>query len=185
MDAIYGLFSNPDSARKALSALRTGSPELRIKKESIIVISSVPLEGEGLGWNEQRSFMPWLAVVGGLLGGTAGYALASFTQRTYPLPTGGMPIVALWPTGIVIYELMMLGAILTTIITFLISARLPRYRSRIYDPEVSYGKVLVGVAETDRDLSEKVRQRLLEQGAEQVKEITRHPARLQESQSGT
>ncbi len=174
MDAIYGLFSNPDSARKALSALRTGSPELRIKKESIIVISSVPLEGEGLGWNEQRSFMPWLAVAGGVLGGTAGYALASFTQRTYPLPTGGMPIVALWPTGIVIYELGMLGAILTTIITFLITARLPRYRDRIYDAEISRGKVLVGVAEADRELGAKVKQRLQEQGAEQIKEITRH-----------
>ncbi len=174
MDAIYGLFSNPDSARKALSALRTGSPELRIKKESIIVISSVPLEGEGLGWNEQRSFMPWLAVAGGVLGGTAGYALASFTQRTYPLPTGGMPIVALWPTGIVIYELMMLGAILTTIVTFLITARLPRYKNRIYDPEVSFGKVLVGVAEADRELGAKVKQTLQEQGAEQVKEISRH-----------
>lgn len=174
MDTIYGLFSNPDAARKALSALRTGSPALHIKKESIIVISSEPLEGEGLCWNEQRSFMPWLAVVGALIGGTAGYALASFTQRTYPLPTGGMPIVALWPTGIVIYELGMLGAILTTIVTFLITARLPRYRNRIYDPEVSYGKVIVGLDEADRDLSEKVRQRLLEHGAEQVKEITRH-----------
>jgi hypothetical protein len=174
MDAIYGLFPNSDSARKALSALRTGSPELRIKKESIIVISSGPLEEEGLCWNEQRSFMPWLAVAGGLLGGTAGYALASFTQRTYPLPTGGMPIVALWPTGIVIYELGMLGAILTTIVTFLITARLPRYRNRIYDPEVSYGKILVGVAGADRDLGAKVKQRLQEQGAEQIKEIMGH-----------
>ena len=172
MDAIYGLFPNLDTARRALSALRTGSPELRIRQESIIIISSEPLEGEGLGWNEQRSFMPWLAVVGGLVGGTAGYALAAFTQRTYPLPTGGMPIVALWPTGIVIYELGMLGAILTAIVTFIITARLPRYKNRIYDPEVSYGKILVGVAGADRDLGAKVRQRLQEQGAEQIKEIT-------------
>jgi hypothetical protein len=179
MDTIYGVFSSPDLARKALSALRTGSPELRIKNESIIVVSSVPLEGEGLCWNEQRTLMPWLAVVGALLGGTAGYALASFTQRTYPLPTGGMPIVALWPTGIVIYELGMLGAIITTIVTLLITARLPRYSNRIYDPEVSYGKVLVGVTEADRDLGAKVKQRLHEQGAEQVKEITGHQTGLQ------
>ncbi len=184
MDAIYGLFSSSAAARLALAALRTGSPELGIKQESIIVISSVPLEGEGLGWNEQRSRMPWLAVLGGLAGGTTGYALAAFTQRAYPLPTGGMPIVAPWPTGIVMYELTMLGAILTTIVTFLITARLPRYRDRIYDPDVSYGKVLVGVASADRDLGAKVTQRLYEQGAEQVKEITGHQERLRERQPG-
>ncbi len=184
MDAIYGLFSNSDSARQALSALRTGSSELRIKTESIILISSEPLEEDGLCWKEQRSLMPWLAVVGGLLGGTAGYALAAFTQRTYPLPTGGMPLVALWPTGIVMYELTMLGAILTTIVTFLITARLPRYRNRIYDPEVSHGKLLVGVAEADRDLRAKIKQKLYEQGAEQVKEITRDRERSRKRQLG-
>ena len=180
MDAIYGLFASSDAARHALAALRTGSPSLGINKESIIVISSVPLEGEGLGWNEQRSRMPWLAVLGGLIGGSAGYALASLTQRAYPLPTGGMPIMAPWPTGIVMYELTMLGAILTTIVTFLVTARLPRYKGRIYDPAVSYGKVLVGVAEVDGDLSAKVTQRLYEQGAEQVKEITGQQERLRE-----
>jgi hypothetical protein len=184
MDATYGLFSSSAAARLALAALRTGSPALGIKQESIIVISSVPLEGEGLGWNEQRSRMPWLAVLGGLAGGTTGFALASLTQRAYPLPTGGMPILAPWPTGIVMYELTMLGAILTTIVTFLITARLPRYKDRIYDPEVSYGKVLVGVAAADRDLSAKVTQRLYEQGAEQVKEITGHQERLRERQPG-
>ena len=88
-------------------------------------MSSEPLEEEGFGWKEQRTSMPWLAPVGALLGGTAGYALSAFTQRTYPLPTGGMPIVAMWPTGIIMYELAMFGAIFTTIVTFLISAGLP------------------------------------------------------------
>jgi hypothetical protein len=82
------------------------------------------------------------------------------------------------------YELTMLGAILTTIVTFLITARLPRYRDRIYDPEVSYGKVLVGVAAADRDLSAKVTQRLYEQGAEQVKEIMGHQEQLREREPG-
>jgi hypothetical protein len=170
MNAIYGLFSDSDSARKALSVLRTSSSELHIKTESIKVISSEPLEEE-ITETEKRSLMPWIAVVGGILGGTAGYALAAFTQRTYPLPTGGMPIVALWPTGIVIYELTMMGAILATIVTFLITARLPRYTHRIYEPQVSHGKILVALIDTDLELRTKLRQKLLEAGAEQVKEI--------------
>ena len=170
MNAIYGLFCDADSARRALTALRTSSSDFRIDPESIRVISSEPLEEEITG-KEKHSYMPWIAVAGGVLGGAAGYSLAAFTQRIYPLPTGGMPIVALWPTGIVIYELTMLGAILATIITFLITTGLPRYRNRIYDPEVSHGKILVALVDTDLNLRTKLRQKLAEAGAEQVKEI--------------
>lgn len=172
MNALYGIFADADSAIKAASALRTKSAELQIKPESITVISAEPIEEEIAAAGEGHTRMPWIAVAGGICGGTAGYTLAAFTQRTYPLPTGGMPIVALWPTGIVIYELTMLGAILATIITLLITARLPRYRNRIYDPEVSYGKILVGLINTDQDFRPKLRQKLHELGAERVKEIT-------------
>lgn len=172
MDAIYGLFSNSDSARRALAVLRAESSQLHISPEAITVISCEPFEEDGVGWQKQRTRMPWLAVFGGLVGGTGGYALAAFTQRTYPLPTGGMPIVALWPTGIVMYELTMLGAILATVVTFLVTARLPRYRNRLYDPEVSHGKILVGVIRPDRSVRGELRRRLYDQGAEQVKEIS-------------
>jgi hypothetical protein len=172
MNALYGLFSDADAAIKAVSALRTSSSELHLKPESIQVISAEPIEEEITAADERHSRMPWIAVAGGICGGTAGYALAAFTQRTYPLPTGGMPIVALWPTGIVIYELTMLGAILATIVTFLITARLPRYRNRIYDPEVSHGKIIVALIDGDGDLRTDLQQKLHELGAEQVKEIT-------------
>lgn len=170
MNALYGVFSDADSALRAASALRATSSELQIRPESITVISAEPIEEEITAAGERHTRMPWIAVAGGICGGTAGYALAAFTQRTYPLPTGGMPIVALWPTGIVIYELTMLGAILATIITFLITAHLPRYRNRIYDPEVSHGKILVALTNTDGDLGAKLKQILHELGAEQVKE---------------
>jgi len=171
MNALYGLFSDAESALHAAAALRSNSSELHIKPGSIRVISSEPIEEEITAAGERHSLMPWIAVAGGICGGIGGYALAAFTQRTYPLPTGGMPIVALWPTGIVIYELTMMGAILATIITFLITARLPRYKGGIYDPEVSHGKILVGLVDADRDLLPKLRQKFQEAGAEQVKEI--------------
>jgi hypothetical protein len=172
MNAIYGLFPDSDSARRALAALRAESSRLRIEPEAIVLMSSEPLEEEGFGWEEQRTPMPWLAALGGLLGGTAGYTLAAFTQRTYPLPTGGMPLVAMFPSGIIMYELTMLGAVVATIVTLLISARLPNYRKRLYDPEVTNGKILVGVADPDRDCSEEIGQWLQREGAEQVKEFS-------------
>lgn len=172
MTAIYGLFPDTNSARRALTALRTESSRLRIKPGAIVLMSSEPLEEEGFGWEEQRTYMPWFAVLGALLGGTAGYTLAAFTQRVYPLPTGGMPLVAMYPSGIIMYELTMFGAIFTTIVTLLISARLPFYGKRLYDPEVTNGKILVGVADPDRDCSREIGQRLQREGAEQVKEFS-------------
>ena len=171
MNALYGIFADADSAIEAASALRTSSGELHLKPESIKVISAEPIEEEITAAGEGHTRMPWIAVAGGICGGTAGYALAAFTQRTYPLPTGGMPIVALWPTGIVIYELTMLGAILATIITLLITTGLPRYSNRIYDPAVSHGKIIVALTNADRDRTN-LKQKLHELGAEQVKEIT-------------
>jgi hypothetical protein len=171
MNAIYGLFPDSGSARRAMTALRAESSRLRIKPHAIEVMSCEPLEEDGFGWEEQHTPMPWFAVLGALVGGTAGYALAAFTQRTYPLPTGGMPIVAMWPTGIVMYELTMLGAILATIVTFLIAAGLPNYRERLYDPEVTNGKILVGVSDPDANSRTELK-RLLQDGAEQIKEYS-------------
>lgn len=172
MKAIYGLFPDANSARRAVTALRAEGSRLHIKPEAIVIMSSEPLEDEVFGWKEQRTAMPWLAPLGGLLGGAGGYALAAFTQRTYPLPTGGMPIVAMWPTGIIVYELAMLGAILITIVTFLLGVQLPSYKRRLYDPEVTNGKILVGVADPVRDCSREIGQRLQEDGADQVKEFS-------------
>ena len=170
MIAIYVLFPDTDSARRAMTFLRAESARLGVDPRAIILMSAEPLQEEAFGWKEQHSRMPWLAVLGALLGGTGGYTLAAFTQRTYPLPTGGMPIVAMWPTGIVMYELTMLGAILTTIVTFLIAARLPNYKRRLYDPEVSNGKILVGVCDAEDDCRAELERRLRQEGAEEVKE---------------
>lgn len=155
-----------------MTALRSESKGLRVKRSAIVLISCEPLEEEGFGWEEQRSPMPWLAVMGAFVGGTCGYMLASFTQRTYPLVTGGMPIVAMWPTGIVMYELTMLGAIITTIATFLIGAGLPNFKKRLYDPEVTNGKILVGVLDPDSDCRAGLEEELRRAGAEQVKEFS-------------
>ena len=45
-----------------------------------------------------------------------------FTQHNYPLVTGGMPLFSFWATGVIFYELTMLGAILHPLIPLLPSA---------------------------------------------------------------
>jgi Protein of unknown function (DUF3341) len=172
MNAIYGLFPDANSARRALTALRAACSRFHLNPKAIVIMSSEPLEEEGFGWEEERTPMPWLAPLGALVGAGVGYALSDFTQRSYPLPTGGMPIVAMWPTGIIMYELMMLGAILTTIVAFVIATGLPNYKKRLYDPEVTNGKILVGVSELDSACRAELEQLLYQDGAEQVKEFS-------------
>ena len=173
MIAIYGLFLDTNSARRALTALRGASSHFHFNLKAIVIMSSEPLlEEEGFGWEDQRTLMPWLAPLGALAGGGVGYALSAFTQRTYPLPTGGMPIVAMWPTGIIMYELTMLGAILTTIVAFVIESGLPNYKKRLYDPAVTNGKILVGVSELDAHCRVELEQLLYRAGAGQVKEFS-------------
>jgi Protein of unknown function (DUF3341) len=68
---------------------------------------------------------------------------------------------------------MMLGAILTTIVAFVIATGLPTYKKRLYDPEVTNGKFLVGVSELDSDCRAELQQLLYQDGAEQVKEFSK------------
>ena len=71
--------------------------------------------------------------------------LSWLTEMSWPIDVGGLPIFAWWPNLIITFELTMLGAILATVITLVVTARLGR-GSTIYDAEVSDGKILVGVA---------------------------------------
>lgn len=149
MKAIYALYPDPNSAQRAVDTLRVSSAPLGVKAKNITIVSSEPFEeyefGRGVDPRDHKSLMPWLAALGGMLSGLTGYLLAILTQRAYPLPTGGMPIAPLWTNGIITYEMTMLGAILTTLVTLLITTRLPSVRKKLYDAEVSDGKILVGV----------------------------------------
>lgn len=162
MKAIYGLYPDPDSAQRAVDALTGSGAALGVKPGDITIISTEPYDeyafGRGVDPRDHKSLMPWIAALGGVLGGSSGFALATLTQQAYPLPTAGMAIAPLWTNGIVTYEMTMLGAILATVATLLITARLPDPRKKLYDTAVADGKILVGVAnptETSRGALEK------------------------------
>jgi hypothetical protein len=163
--SIYGLFADPESAERGMNALRAAD----VRPEKIVVMSSEPFEEYAFTQSDRKTAMPWLAALGGLVGGTSGFLLARLTQEAYPLVTGGMPILALWPTGIVTYELTMMGAVLTTVITLLVTARLPNWKPKLYDPEVSHGKVLIGVIDPSDEARADLEDRLRRAGAEKIR----------------
>ncbi len=163
MKTVRALYDDPETARRAFEALQSAG----LSVEDIEVMSSEPL---AFGHDEGRTWMPWLAALGGVAGGTFGLWLTATAQTLWPLQTGGMPIVPMWTNGIITYELTMLGAILATLGTFLTSARLPR-RPRIYEPAVSEGKILICVTNPRANSSGELTCRLRELGGGEVEEV--------------
>jgi hypothetical protein len=139
--AMYGLYEEPVAAQRAFTALkRAGVPEA-----DITVISAEPYEAFEFSHRDHSLLLFRLAGIGGVAGFIVGVLLTSGTERAWPLVTGGMPIVAWWPNLVIIFELTMLGAILTTVAALLVTAQLPSLKRSMYDPAVSDGKILVGV----------------------------------------
>jgi hypothetical protein len=141
VNSVYALFADPDAAQRAVDNLRAAG----VVDRDIIVISSSPFEEYEFSHRDKATWIYWLAGVGGVIGLLSGYWLTRFTELDWPLPTGGMPIVSTWPNLVIIFELTMLFAILTTVLTLLITTRIPRRQPTLYDRAVSDGQILVGL----------------------------------------
>ncbi len=141
MNAVYALYDNPAAVQRAVDGLRAAG----VTDADIQVMSSEPFEEYEFGHKDSASWIHWIAGVGGVVGLASAYFLTTVTQQSWPLRTSGMPIVAPWPNLIVMFELTMLGAILATVLTLFVSAKLPRRLPPLYDTDVSNGYILVGV----------------------------------------
>jgi len=141
MSAIYALYDDGDAAQRAVNGLRQAG----VADSAITVISDQPMETYEFGEMNRATRIWYIASGGGILGLVFATWLTRMTELAWPLPTGNMPIVSWWPNLIVMFELTMLGAILATVVTLLVTGELVRRRPALYDPQVSDGKILVGV----------------------------------------
>jgi ActD protein len=143
MSALYALYADGDAAQQAVDALRVAG----VSDAEMTIITAEPMEDYEFGHMAPRTRLWHVAASGGVVGLATGAWLTRMTELAWPLPTGNMPIVAWWPNLIVVFELTMLGAILATVGALLVTARLVRRTPPLYDPEVSAGQILVGVAD--------------------------------------
>ena len=167
MKAVYALYAEPRDVQLVFhSLLAAGLPEGRI-----IIISSDPIEEYEFSHRDQATWMYWIAAGGAALGLLTATWLTRMTELAWPLPTGNMPMVSWWPNLIVMFEMTMLGAILATVVTLLITAGIPRRTPALYDAEVSDGKILVGVENPQDDLIAKIEQALALGGGADIKRV--------------
>jgi hypothetical protein len=170
MKALYGLYADAEGAQRAADSLRAASAELKFDPQQIVIVSGEPHEGYEFTDSHATSSPYRWAVLGAVAGGTAGYLLTTLSQKSYPIPTGGMSLTPAWTNGIIIYEMIMLGAILTTLVVLLIGAGLPNFKGVISDPEIGKGKILVGVVDPPESSQPELERRLQQAGAWQVKQ---------------
>ena len=140
MKAVYALYTDGRSAQQAVNRVRAAG----FADHQITVLSAQPMEDYEFGQVDKATWMWRIACVGGLVGMATAFGLTWLTETSWPINVGGLPTFAWWPNLIIIFELTMLGAILATVMTLVVTARLGR-SSTLYDPEVSDGKILVGV----------------------------------------
>lgn len=140
MKAIYGLYADGQAAQQAVNRLRAEG----FADREITVLSPQPMEDYEFGRWDKATWMWSIACAGGLVGMATALGLTWLTEMSWPIDVGGLPIFAWWPNLIIFFELTMLGAIVATVVTLVVAARLGRH-SALYDPEVSDGKILVGI----------------------------------------
>jgi hypothetical protein len=138
--AVYGLYPDGQGAQQAVNRLRAAG----LADRQITIMSAQPMEDFEFGHVDKANWIWWFACGGGLVGMATGFFLTWLTETSWPMNTGGLPVYAWWPNLIIIFELTMLGAILATVISLVITAGLGR-RMGLYDPEVTDGQILVGV----------------------------------------
>lgn len=130
-----GIFPDLDSAARAVNGLiRAGFAEGQISS-----LSSVAYPEGVLVRYRPRFWARWVTLAGALSGTISGFSLAAGTAWLYPVRTGHKPIVALFPTGIVTFEITMLCAIIGTMVGMFLEMRLPSLKPRLNDPAIADG----------------------------------------------
>lgn len=120
---IYGLLAEFEDASALVEATRQAYEKGYRRMDAY---SPFPVEGlaEALGFPKTR--LPLLVLVGGILGGLAGYALQYYSSViSYPINVGGRPLHS-WPAFIpVTFELTILMAALFAVLGMLALNGLP------------------------------------------------------------
>jgi hypothetical protein len=165
MSAVYGLYADPAAAQRAVNGLHAAG----IAEDDVVVMSGEPFEAQPFAHRDSATWLWYIACLGGAIGLTSAAWLTRMTELAWPLQTGNMPIVAWWPNLIVIFEMTMLGAILATVLTLFITAKLPSRVPPLYDPEVTNGKILVGVQNPPAASLPALEQALIAGGAAELK----------------
>jgi hypothetical protein len=162
-EAMLGLFREPDEAAQAVARLRAAGFDGR----EIEVLSDAPYPEGAFGEEPVAHRLYTFTLAGALAGLAVALLLTIGTQLSYPLVTGGKPILSIPPMLTIIFEGTMLGAIIFTVVGVVAESRLPRLGRELYDSRIAEGYLGVLVTRAD-GRAEAAKQAFREAGADDV-----------------
>ena len=137
---VLGLFSHAENAALATDRLK----EAGFSAEAYTILSGTPYPEGAFGEHVPKHRLYAFPFIGAACGLAVAILITAGTQISYPLVTGGKPILAIPPMAIIAYEGTMLGAILFSIIGIIFESRLPRPFMGLYDTRITEG--YIGIA---------------------------------------
>ena len=141
MQSILGLYSDAKYAAEAGEGLEKAG----FSNEEFDFLTDTPYPEGAFGERHSSHRLYVFPIIGAICGLTVALLLTAGTQVSYPLVTGGKPILSIPPMAIISYEGTMLGAILFTVIGILFESRLPNPKQKIYDTRITEGMIGVVV----------------------------------------
>lgn len=161
---LLALFPDLDPAALAVAKLR----ELGFSDGNVNVIAGIPVTEAMMGRPRQESNVPRLALGGAVGGFLLGALLAFWTPTTYPLNVGGQALIPGPPSVVVIFEMTMLGMLISTFLGVFLDSRFPSYEPKEYVQEISDGKIAI-LIECQPEKEMEIRTEMTKLGAESVK----------------
>jgi len=138
---LIGEFREREAVVLAIRRLRADG----INPNALDLFSEEPVELPK-GVLDRSSHMSLVSVAGAIGFGTLATAFIAWSQHNYKVVTGGMPLFSFWATGVITYEMTMLGAIVSTFAWFLWESGLIRKReAKAPVPEVDPSMVCLRV----------------------------------------
>jgi len=139
MKTLLALFEDIDPAADAVEKLRN----MGLSDDQINIVSGIPVTEPMLGRPHQWTNVPRLALGGALAGFLIGLFLAIVTPLSYPIYVGGQPLIPVPPSIVVVFEMTMLGMLISTFLGVFLDSQFPSYKPKEYVPEISDGKIAV------------------------------------------
>ena len=136
---LLAVFEDIDPAADAIEKLH----EMGITDENINVISGVPVMHKMLGRPHPSTNVSRLALGGAIAGFCFGLFLNFGTPNLYGVPVGGQYITPVPPGLIIVFEMTMLFALLSSFLGVFLDSYFPNYRPLEYVTEVSDGKIAI------------------------------------------
>jgi hypothetical protein len=127
---LFGLmaeFNRPERLIEAVRRTRAAG------FERVDAHTPFPIEGlaDELGFRDNR--VPWLTLLGGIVGAGLGYGMQVYTNHAFPIDVGNRPLVATPAFLMITFELLVLGAVLFSIVGMLAFNHLPRLNHPLFD----------------------------------------------------